>query len=629
VSDEATRGAGRQGVPEAQPNTSGGPAAAAGPVPSSIPVDAQSDDGHGQRTNQSLWRPSHGGFPVVSAPVGAPTELPFVPDDATERDPRSGELMDADLGEVGPAGPRTGQSAPPSAAEPMPPSAAVSVEHALRGMFGRDSVYLVIWLLQLVAAAAATPFVTRLLGPRDFGDVASATAIMQVLFVLNGCGLQVAVQRWFAGPDGQRAAARMLTLSMLVAALVTAVAMLTGDVWSGLLGFRRFGATLQLAVLWAGACAVTTSGVALLRCEDKLLGYALASLMQSVVSQVLSLGFLVWVSNTSVAFLQGQALAQLLAVGVALAFAPPRLLRLRDGALIREGLRFGLPLVPAALGYFVLNVADRLMIHDELGRAAVARYQVAYNIGDLPMIALGALTMIWLPRLFAAAEDERKAILVGSQAALNRLLAPVMVGMSVASPIVLQLWAPPEFHPLDLMGLTAIIVLSAMPYTAVQSATRDQVSRGAVKPVAWSTLGAAVVNIGLNLVLIPALGIMGAAVATLLAFAAQYGLLLITTGWKWSHRHEWAAPLRLGVASILTLAVVFLPTDDVWLLLRFLVALGCLGWLGWSLRAITRERSTPGIGPPAHGRIQWLWRQAGLGGESRMAVRWIRGRSRE
>ena len=565
------------------------------PSTGSVADRAQPHDGHGQLTNESLWRAVHGGLPVVSPTVGAPSEPPFITDGAGEPEPAEPptvRLPAADPGTVVPVGPH---AEPPSAAEVTAPAVG-SVERTLRGMFGRDSVYLVDWVLQIVAAAAATPFVTRLLGPREFGEVASATAVMQVLFVLTGCGLQVAVQRWFAGPDGRRAAARMLTLSMLVAALVTVIAMLTGDVWSGLLGFRGFGPNLQLAVVWAGSCAVTTSGLALLRCKDKLFGYALASLMQSVVAQALSLGFLVWVANSSVAFLQGQVLAQLLAVGVALAFAPPRLLRLRDRALVREGLRFGLPLVPVALGYFVLNVADRLMIQDQLGRSAVARYQVAYNIGDLPMIVLGALTTIWLPRLFAAAEDERQAVLVASRAALQRLLAPVMVGMSLASPIVLSLWAPPDFQPLHLMGVTAIIILSAVPFTAVQSATRDQVSRGATKPVAWSTLGAAVVNIALNLVLIPAFGISGAAVATLLAFAAQYGLLLITTGWTWSPRREWGSSLRLALASIVTLAVAFLPTTPAWLLLRFLVALGCLAWLCWSLWTITRGGGAQPIG---------------------------------
>ena len=595
VSDEPIRDLGPQGVSAPQPSPSAEPAAAARAVPSPPPDRAQPHDGHGPLTNEPLWRAVHGGLPVVSPTVGAPSEPPFITDGAGEPEPAeppTGRLPAADSGTVVPVGPH---AEPPSAAEVTAPAVG-SVERTLRGMFGRDSVYLVVWVLQIVAAAVATPFVTRLLGPREFGEVASATAIMQVLFVLTGCGLQVAVQRWFAGPDGRRAAARMLTLSMLVAALVTVIAMLTGDVWSGLLGFRGFGPNLQLAVVWAGSCAVTTSGLALLRCKDKLFGYALASLMQSVVAQALSLGFLVWVANSSVAFLQGQVLAQLLAVGVALAFAPPRLLRLRDRALVREGLRFGLPLVPVALGYFVLNVADRLMIQDQLGRSAVARYQVAYNIGDLPMIVLGALTTIWLPRLFAAAEDERQAVLVASRAALQRLLAPVMVGMSLASPIVLSLWAPPDFQPLHLMGVTAIIILSAVPFTAVQSATRDQVSRGATKPVAWSTLGAAVVNIALNLVLIPAFGISGAAVATLLAFAAQYGLLLITTGWTWSPRREWGSSLRLALASIVTLAVAFLPTTPAWLLLRFLVALGCLAWLCWSLWTITRGGGAQPIG---------------------------------
>jgi O-antigen/teichoic acid export membrane protein len=235
------------------------------------------------------------------------------------------------------------------------------------------------------------------------------------------------------------------------------------------------------------------------------------------------------------------------------------------------------------------------MIQGALGQAEVARYQVAYNIGSLPMLALGALTTVWLPRFFAVSDEhQRGAVLVASRAALQRLLAPVLVGMALASPIVLQIWAPPAFRPIDLMLVTAIIVVSAVPFTAVQSATRDLLTQGRTRAVAASTLVAAGANIGLNLVLIPAWGIDGAALATLLAYAAQHGLLLAATGRRSGPGSPRKPMIELAAASVTAFAVLLLPTGSGGLVLRAVVAVICLAWFGWLVRSLARQAGTAG-----------------------------------
>jgi len=463
----------------------------------------------------------------------------------------------------------------------------------MKGLFGRDSVYLVTWFVQLVAAAVVTPFLTRLMSPTEFGAVAAAIAVMQVLFVLAGCGLQVAVQRWFAQPEGPVTAARLLTLSILASTVISLLALVTGPLWSPALGFPAWNLSLQMAVLWAGTSAVTAAGLALLRSHDKLLGFAVVSLLQSVVSQALSLVLVITVRDSAGSYLVGQFVAQVLALLVALAYVRPRSLRWRHLSLVRAALTFGLPLVPAALGAFVLNSADRLMVQSALGQEAVARYQVAYNIGSLPMLVLGALTTVWLPRFFAVTnDDERRAVVASSRAALQRLLTPVIVGMAVGSPIVLRLWAPPRFRPVDLMLVTTIIIVTAVPFTALQSVTRDLLARSATKAVAGTTLAAAAVNIGLNVVLIPAFGINGAAVATFLAYAAQHGLLVLAAGRGTtpSPRGSGWTLIRLGGACAAAFLVLLLPTGPSGLSLRLVLGVGCLVWFGRVLRSIATRR---------------------------------------
>lgn len=484
-----------------------------------------------------------------------------------------------------PAG--TGQGRAPTETQEAPSGSHKAVGHTMSGLFGRDSIYLVTWVLQIVAAAGVTPAITRLLGRHEFGSAAAATAVMQVLFVFAACGLQVAVQRWFAEPDGHAAAARLLTLSIITSAALTALALVTGPLWSRALGFEEFSRGLQYAVLWAGTGAMTAAALALLRSHDKLLGFSTVSLLQSVVAEGLALSLVIGVSRTAESYLLGKLIAQVLAMLLALVWVRPRGLRRRDLRLLWAGLLFALPLVPAELGVFILSSADRLMVQDILGEGDLGQYQVAYNIGALPMLVLQALTTVWLPRFFSVKDaEEQRAVLSASRAALQKLLAPVMIGMAVGLPIILQLWAPAEFQPLQLMLVSTVIIVSAVPYTAVESATRGLLMQSRTKAVAWSTAVAAAVNIGLNLVLIPLLGIVGAAVATFIAYAVQHAVLLMATGWvKSPNPSAWPlVQLFLGAAG--AFAVLLLPTDAGGLVLRGALAVLCLAWFGWLLRSI-------------------------------------------
>lgn len=469
------------------------------------------------------------------------------------------------------------------------------VATAMRGLFGRDSIYMVLWVAQLVGAAAVTPVATRVLRIDQYGNVASATAVMQVLFVVAGCGLQVVIQRKFAESGGIRAARGLLTVSLLVAVGVTAVAVAAGPLWSARIGFSSFDGPVRLAVLWAGASAVTASCLGLLRSQDRLRAFSTVSLLQSVVAEVTSLLLVAVVSPTAEMFIAGQLLVQVLAAGLGLLLTRPRMLGRSDLPLMRSGLAFALPLVPATLSALVLVAADRLMINAHLGEDATARYQVAYNVGSLPILVIGALDSTWLPRIFSVHDGaQRDAVLDASRDALYRLLAPVLVGFSLGAPLVLRLWAPPEFQTDKLLLVTTLVVLSAVPYAAALSVRRGLLARGATAGVALAAMLAAALNVGLNLVLIPARGLSGAAVAALAAFTLQYLVLRV-----WAYRagrraRRLGSLLQVTVGSGLALAGLLLPVSPTGLVVRVLLGCVCLLWLAVALHRITPFRRRAG-----------------------------------
>jgi O-antigen/teichoic acid export membrane protein len=111
---------------------------------------------------------------------------------------------------------------------------------------------------------------------------------------------------------------------------------------------------------------------------------------------------------------------------------------------------------------------------------------------------------------------------------------------------------------------------------------------------------AAVVNVGLNIVLVPHWGLAGAAAATLAAFVIQSVLhrlsLPSTVVWP---RTPLPIMLAGAGAAVLSLATLALPQTPAWNGARFGLAVSCLPWLLYQLRRAQSPGAPALAGSPA------------------------------
>jgi O-antigen/teichoic acid export membrane protein len=455
-----------------------------------------------------------------------------------------------------------------------------AVSAAVRGLFRRDSVYLVLWAVQLGAAALCTPVTTRLLGPSRFGVVASSIAVMQVLVAVASLGLQSAVQRCYAR-FGERDARRLITLAIASSLVVFVLASASAPGWAPALGLGRYPAAVRFAVAWALLTAISNAALGLLRSRDQLVPFATVSLSQSIVAEVLSLLLVVAVRRSAAAYVLGQLVAQALAVAVALALTRPLPLGRRHLRMVTGALRYSIPLVPGALAVFVLEASDRLVLQHDLGAAAVARYAVAYNIGAIPILLLGVLDSVWMPRVFALDDERvRDSVLTRSRDALYALLIPVVAGLAIGGPILLHLWAPASYRPDGLLLVLALVAASSIPVAGAISHTRVLLTEGRTAAVAVATTIAAGTNLVLNVVLVPRLGIEGSALATLLSYGALE--VTIATAARRARRLEPTGnALRVEVLAAVSVAfaAAAVPVTLPLLGIRLVIGLMCLAVL--------------------------------------------------
>jgi O-antigen/teichoic acid export membrane protein len=458
----------------------------------------------------------------------------------------------------------------------------------MRGLFGRDSLYVLIWGLQVGVAALSIPVTTRLLG-RNFGVVTTAFAVMQILVPLCSFSLSTSVQRAYRADGGARDARRTITLMFVTAGITLAIATATRPYWIGLLRLdRNARIAVEYAIVWAALSALTNAGLAFIRSANKLLAFVVVSLIQSVIAVIASVALIVLVRRTPAEFVLGQLLSQAPAAALALAVARPLPIRVRDLPLMRRALGYSAGLVPASLATFLMSSSDRIVIRHDLPIIQASRYGAVYNLAAIPILLLGSLDSIWLPRFFAMAESSTLSTLVASSRdALYQLLIPVILGLSFGLPLVLAVWVPRSYDPAGLYLVVATISVSGFAVVGWSAANRVLLLAGNTRPVGLCMVIAAIFNVAANVVLDPVIGLEGAALSTLLAYVLLHALTL-----RFAHRARplRRPPLRLALycaATVISAAACSaMPASGAFVIVRSATTLVCLAGFAATLRAV-------------------------------------------
>jgi O-antigen/teichoic acid export membrane protein len=468
------------------------------------------------------------------------------------------------------------------------------VQRALKGLFGRDAGYMVLWGMQLVLAAALTPVTTRLLGPREFGRVSAGLAVMQLVAALLSFGLQTAIQRAYAGSHGETHARRLVAVALAGAAFGGILIYATGNWWAPAVGLGPFPISIQYAVVWGFGVAATAAALSLIRSKDKLGAFAVVTCMQSVVAEALAVGLVASVGRNASNYFIGQLIGQGLALAFAVYFARPRAPKRRDIPLIRSDLAFALPLIPTIIAGFVIASGDRLVIQGDLGAHELGKYTVATNIGGFASTLMWILVLVWLPRIFAITDETLRREVVGESTYSLQLFAVLFaLTLTMAAPLILLLWVPASYDRHSLEVIVALMAVNAV--VSADTLTCSQLLVVAGRTAISSTIAVvcAVANLGLNLLLVPSLGIDGAAVITLATTFLSVALVRLVL------RAD-APPLQVGrtakiiASSALCMVAAELPDHGWFVAVRVVVALAAMAAfarLAWKLLRPVAQQS--------------------------------------
>jgi O-antigen/teichoic acid export membrane protein len=401
-------------------------------------------------------------------------------------------------------------------------------------------------LVSLVLA----PFLTHSLSRRDFGALAVITTAIALVAGTTQFGLGSAFFRAYnydyeSRRDRLGVFATVVELLLLSTVPVSiAVILLAPEVASLLLGSSAFTSAVRVAAVVVLAQNLTVPGYAWLRAENRA---ALFSVL-TIASLLLTLGATILLVGVMHAGITGTLIALAGGYGVVAIATLPYMLS-RSGFPVRRDiasnvLSFGLPLVVSATGFWILSASDRYLLSLLSSLSETATYSVAYSLGTILNVAVIMPFMLaWPAAMFSVARGEhapRTFTLVFRWFSLFLLLATF--AFSPSATLLLLAFFPSAYH--SAAPIIPVIATSLMFYGI---SIIFGVGVGIKRKNWYSTvlmLVAAVVNVGLNLVLIPSFGSMGAAVSTLIAYA------LLATGAYVVNQAIYPVPFEVGLFGV-------------------------------------------------------------------------------
>ncbi len=402
------------------------------------------------------------------------------------------------------------------------------MERSYRDLLRHSGVYGLGHILARLASVLLLPVYTRFLTREDYGILAILDLTVALLAIVLASGTVRAVARYHFETESERErdALWWTGLALLV---VTGVVLLAPAVV-----FReRLGAwTLGADEVRGGFLYLLALGTLALTTVEQLFQSHLRVYRQSSLFVALSLGRLALniAANLWLLIVRDLGVAAILwgnlitaAVSVAALFAvfarrrgAPRLRGGRVGQLFS----YGTPLIVASLLAAAMHQLDRYLLRLLLDLGEVGIYQVAYMLGQgINTLFLQPFSQIWYVVMYEIGDrPTARRVAVRVFRHFFALLAVTMLGVSLAAEPLLGLLVAPEFRAAA--GVVPVVCL-AYVFFSLNSHFNVPVlvAKRTSLMIPPHAIGVAV-NLAANLLLIPRLGIYGAAWASVITFGA-------------------------------------------------------------------------------------------------------------
>jgi O-antigen/teichoic acid export membrane protein len=405
------------------------------------------------------------------------------------------------------------------------------------------------------------PFYANVLLPAENGVISNVYAYIAFVYVFFCYGMEPAYMRFVSSLEigDKKQNFSVPFFSLLISSFCLAIAInINSSSLASLLGFEPVQHQFIQYAGWI-LCfdALTVIPFASLRMEQKAKRFALLKIFNITVNLILNLvlilGFGMHAEGVFIANLIASCLTFIAMSGMIirqLTFNLP-------AKLYKEILKFGLPYIPAGLAGIAMQVVDRPIVKALTNDATLGIYQLNYRLGIFMMLIVGMFDYAWRPFFLNHSKDpDAKSLFskVFTYYILGAMSIFLTVSLFIEDIIHMKFFGKQFFPPVYWQGVEIVPwVLLAYVFTGVYVVFVVGIYlEKKTKYLPLVTGAGALLNVGANFILIPMIGILGAALSTLLSYAVMAIGIYFASQRFYYVEYEWQKVIKIfGLAMAL------------------------------------------------------------------------------
>ena len=405
---------------------------------------------------------------------------------------------------------------------------------SIKNLFSDVAIYssgnLLIKGLSLISA----PIFTRLFDPAQYGAWSYINVFVTFLTGILLLGGDNAYTRYFflCKSDEEKKTLTATWVSFLAIwgiVVVAAFLPFSQILAEWMLGEKGYQAAWVIGLISSPLMMMNLILAQALRNRFQAKAYAIFNFVTAALTISLAVIFVV-IFNLGVAgALLGAATASLIMIPIRLMSIRDLLSRSFSFKFLKQLLLFGLPLVPMNIAFWLFSNADRLMLARLATLEAVGLYSIAGSLAAVIMLLQNAIGQSWLPHGIKVFEEDEKlasSVFVRTMVFFLAAMGLLITGFVALAQEVIFILVPPVYY--DAFTVIPFLAAGFIFFTSAHVSVVAIMAKNKTIYIMLACWLIALINIGLNSLLIPAYGIAGAGAATgisYLFFALSYALV--------------------------------------------------------------------------------------------------------
>ncbi len=385
-----------------------------------------------------------------------------------------------------------------------------------RTLFKHSIIYGIGLFLKKAIGFFLIPLYTHQFTHAQYGKLAILYLYSGALIIFFQLGLNDAFFKQFTEKnyDAKDVYSRFFFFRLFYTSLFLIFFLLFSRAISGILLNFEDGFLIQLATLTIWIESLSTPSLLTLRIKNLSKMFVTVNTIRFILNCGFNILFVLYLKMGVGGVMFGNLLSGFLFFFLLYPVLQNNLIKNFNWKPIKDLLKYGLPLLPLSFLLLGLDLGDRWIIKMISGLGATGIYTLGYQFGAVMGVLVYGFRISWISFFFN--NPEKKETFAHSTIIFIRLCLILWGMLSLFTKEIFKLMVAPEFF--SAIPIVPVIAFSYILLGLEEIFTAGFFIKSRTSMLFPIVLLSFILNIILNFILIPYIGIMGAAVATLLSF---------------------------------------------------------------------------------------------------------------